>query len=280
MTAATRVAIAVVESAGRLLVGVRPKGTVLAGKSEFPGGKCEADETPRSCVVRECREETGLVVVPRQHLMTVTHTYDHGTVELHFWKCALAPDVPDLAKPTDPFRWVDFEELQTLDFPEANRSVLAMLVRTTAIIVVDHGSRRQASNDMLLQATQNFVSQSDYTIVEPAHMELAQPDIATAFRKCVERGANRVIVFPYFLSPGRHWTEDIPSLVAAAAKPFPEVEWLVTAPFGLHPDMSAIISDRIAQCLRNASTGGLGCDVCQGTRRCELYSNPPAAEPR
>ena len=143
----------------------------------------------------------------------------------------------------------------------------------TAIIVVDHGSRREASNEMLVEATQIYAAQSEYSIVEPAHMELAQPDIATAFNKCVERGATRVIVFPYFLSPGRHWSEDIPALVASAAKSFPNVEWLVTAPFGLHSGMSAIINDRINHCLNAANTNGSGCDVCGEGTKCQLRTS-------
>lgn len=145
----------------------------------------------------------------------------------------------------------------------------------TAIIIVDHGSRRAASNDMLHRAADRFAVDSRYPIVEPAHMELAEPSIATAFDLCVQRGAKRVIVFPYFLSPGRHWTEDIPALVTAAAKKHTAIEWLVTAPFGLHPDMNAIIADRIECCLRNASAppddqSARGCDVCVGTAGCEF----------
>ena len=140
----------------------------------------------------------------------------------------------------------------------------------TAVIIVDHGSRRQASNDMLEQATRDFAAGAQYTIVEPAHMELAQPDIATAFRRCVERGAARVIVFPYFLSPGRHWNEDIPRLTAAAAADWPHVEWLVTAPFGLHPGMGSIISDRIQHCLAVAVGGDGSCDACSDSQPCEL----------
>ena len=128
MTLRKRIGIAVVESAGRLLVGLRPEGVPLAGLSEFPGGKCESDETPRSCAVRECREETGLLVVPREHLATVDHSYAHGDVELHFWRCALSPGLPDLSSPAAPFRWVTFEELRQLEFPEANRSVLELLL--------------------------------------------------------------------------------------------------------------------------------------------------------
>ncbi len=99
---------------------------------EFPGGKCESDDTPLSCAVRECREETGLLVVPREHLLTTAHEYDHGPLELHFWRCGLSPDLPDLAIPLQPFQWVNSAELSQLNFPEANREVLAILAQIAA----------------------------------------------------------------------------------------------------------------------------------------------------
>lgn len=126
-TMRTRIGIAVVESAGKVLVGTRRPGSSLAGLSEFPGGKCEHDETPRSCAVRECREETGLLIVPREHLATVQHSYQDGDVELHFWRCGLIPGLPDLAPATDPFKWVSFDQLHALTFPEANRVVIKRL---------------------------------------------------------------------------------------------------------------------------------------------------------
>ena len=150
--------------------------------------------------------------------------------------------------------------------------------KVTGVIIVDHGSRRAASNEMLKTATQNFAAQSDYEIVEPAHMELAEPDIATAFRNCVNRGAARVIVFPYFLSPGRHWSEDIPRLVAAAAAGYPNTDWLVTAPFGLHPGMSTIINDRIAHCLDIAKHGHGSCDACSAESPCQFGKRSHATE--
>ena len=127
MPPVTKVAVAVVESDGHVLVGTRPEGTPLSGTAEFPGGKCLADETPRSCVVRECREETGLMVIPQGHLVTTTHEYDHGTVELHFWRCRLAPDLSERATAAAPFRWVPAATLGELDFPDANAEVLKML---------------------------------------------------------------------------------------------------------------------------------------------------------
>jgi hypothetical protein len=50
-----------------------------------------------------------------------------------------------------------------------------------------------------------YKQRTGHPIVEPAHMELAEPSIGTAFKCCVEQGATRVIICPYFLFPGRHW---------------------------------------------------------------------------
>jgi sirohydrochlorin ferrochelatase len=138
------------------------------------------------------------------------------------------------------------------------------------VILVDHGSRRDESNAMLLDVAKNFEAATGYPIVEPAHMELAEPSIAAAFARCVERGAKTVVVFPYFLLPGRHWSDDIPRLAAEAAKKFPGVHYLVTAPFGLHPLMAQVIRERITHCLAHAAGQADTCDLCAGTDRCQL----------
>lgn len=50
----------------------------------------------------------------------------------------------------------------------------------TGIVIVDHGSRRKASNDMLLDFVELFRRSTDHAVVEPAHMELAEPSIQQA----------------------------------------------------------------------------------------------------
>jgi sirohydrochlorin ferrochelatase len=138
------------------------------------------------------------------------------------------------------------------------------------VILVDHGSRREESNALLLDVVRDFAANSGYEIVEPAHMELAEPSIATAFARCVERGATTVVVFPYFLLPGRHWNEDIPRLAAAAAAQHTGVRFLVTAPFGMHPLMAVVIQQRIAHCLSHTQGEADACELCAGTDRCQL----------
>ena len=75
---------------------------------------------------------------------------------------------------------------------------------SVAIIIVDHGSRLEPSNRMLEELASVFAQRfSDrYSVVEPAHMELAEPSIATAFGKCVSRGATRCRL-PFLPRPGQ-----------------------------------------------------------------------------
>jgi sirohydrochlorin ferrochelatase len=143
-------------------------------------------------------------------------------------------------------------------------------IRKLGVIVVDHGSRRGESNVMLEEVVKDFALASGMQIVEPAHMELAEPSIATAFARCVEHGATTIVVFPYFLLPGRHWNDDIPRLAAAAAANHPGVRYLVTAPFALHPLMAEVMKQRIAHCLAHTQGDADACELCASTDRCQL----------
>ena len=141
------------------------------------------------------------------------------------------------------------------------------------IIIVDHGSRREESNQMLLDVVAMFRSATDYRIIEPAHMELAEPSIQTAFDRCAHQGARLVVVHPYFLLPGRHWDRDIPELAAAAAERHKDISLLVTAPLGLHPRMADVMRQRIDDCLAHATGEGEACPLCVDTDKCRIRKN-------
>ena len=140
----------------------------------------------------------------------------------------------------------------------------------TGVVIVDHGSRRASSNRMLEEFVARFAMASACPIVEPAHMELAEPSIATAFGRCVERGARRVVVMPYFLLPGRHWNQDIPELTRKAALEHPGVSYLVGSPIGLHPLMIGVVQARLEHCLAHAEGRAEECESCAGTGRCHF----------
>ena len=119
------VTAAVVRRGDRFLVTRRPRGVHLEGCWEFPGGKCEADETLAGCLQREILEELGTAVRVDRELLSVTHEYPERTVELHFFTCVLAEDPRPVLN--QEIRWVDRAELASLDLPPADAELIRLL---------------------------------------------------------------------------------------------------------------------------------------------------------
>ncbi len=139
--------------------------------------------------------------------------------------------------------------------------MLAFPGHTVGLVVVDHGSTKAAANDLLLEVAALFKRVAACTIVEPAHMELAEPTIAQAFDRCVAQGATLVVVHPYFLAPGRHSTTDIPRMVAETAARHPGIKFHITQPLGLDEKLAFLMLERIDHCLNRE----FNCDYCRGT---------------
>ena len=119
------VVAAVIERNGRLLLTRRLEGTHLAGRWEFPGGKCDPGESHADCLSRELREELDVGVRTGPLVLTTTHAYAERTVELHFYEAALDGEpTPQLGQE---MRWVARKELAALDFPEADAALIERL---------------------------------------------------------------------------------------------------------------------------------------------------------
>jgi hypothetical protein len=97
------------------------------------------------------------------------------------------------------------------------------------ILLINHGSKRGASNEHIhtvarmyertLKERNNIAGcgEGATTVVRAAHMEISAPSILNALRDVlVKDGIAEVVCVPYFLSPGRHATEDVPNLIAEA----------------------------------------------------------------
>jgi sirohydrochlorin ferrochelatase len=121
-----------------------------------------------------------------------------------------------------------------------------------AILLIDHGSRRDAANEMM-DCMANLVQAmaGPDVVVRYAHMELAEPSISLGVRQCVEAGATELIVFPYMLSPGKHSTGDIPRMVTDAASAYPALDVRVTSAFGVHEKLAELILGRAGVAIAN-----------------------------
>jgi 8-oxo-dGTP diphosphatase len=119
------VAAAVVERDGRYLLTRRLKGTHLAGRWEFPGGKCEPGESHAGCLRRELREELAVDADVGALLLSIEHAYPDRRVSLHFYAATLSGEPrPQLGQD---LCWAPRSELASLDFPEADAALIAML---------------------------------------------------------------------------------------------------------------------------------------------------------
>jgi len=125
-TTAIVVVAAVVRRDDSYLVTRRLKGAHLPGFWEFPGGKCETGESHEACLVRELREELGVEADIGREILETTHAYAERTVRLHFHACALRGEPRALLG--QEMRWVRRTDLGTLQFPEADRELIALLV--------------------------------------------------------------------------------------------------------------------------------------------------------
>ncbi len=121
-----------------------------------------------------------------------------------------------------------------------------------AVIIVDHGSRYDESNQVVQHIVDEFRRQTGLSIVEPAHMDLAPPSLQQAFDRAAQQGAEMVIVFPFLLAPGMHWRRDIPQLASEAARSHPGLRFLVAEPLGSHPLLATIVTHRVEQRLERA----------------------------
>ena len=121
------VTAAVVEIDGRFLVTRRQKGVHLEGFWEFPGGKCDRDESLKDCLARELFEELDIPTRVGAELFTTTHAYPDRSIELHFFRCELLGE-PRAALGQE-MRWVRREDLAALEFPPADTELIQILTQ-------------------------------------------------------------------------------------------------------------------------------------------------------
>lgn len=109
------------------------------------------------------------------------------------------------------------------------------MANPSQLLIVAHGSRRQQANQEVIALCQRLAPWVDFDAVGAAFLELAEPSIPDAIDQAVAGGALRVVLLPYFLSEGRHVSEDIPALVEQAIQRHQSIDIVLTPYFGQSP---------------------------------------------
>jgi 8-oxo-dGTP diphosphatase len=121
-------ACALVDADGRVLIAQRPAGKSMAGLWEFPGGKVENGERPEDALIRELREELGIIVKEPclAPLTFASHTYPdfHLLMPLYVcrrWEGTVA------AQEGQKLAWVRPNRLRDYPMPPADEPLVSHL---------------------------------------------------------------------------------------------------------------------------------------------------------
>lgn len=120
----------------------------------------------------------------------------------------------------------------------------------TALLLIAHGSRQPEANADLYHVTEGL-ERRGHALVEASFLELAEPNIEEGGARCVGRGAERVVLLPYFLSAGVHVRRDLTAARDRLATRFPGVDFLLAEPLGRHPLLLDVVAERAREAVAN-----------------------------
>lgn len=119
----------------------------------------------------------------------------------------------------------------------------------TAILIMAHGSRIADANDAAREVAAMVGEMTGFEIVEVSFRELHDPNIQKGIDACVTRGAERILLMPYFLFMGAHVQHDLPEEIEVAQKRHPGLIMEMGGHLGAHRKLAEIESERIAEAL-------------------------------
>ncbi len=119
----------------------------------------------------------------------------------------------------------------------------------TAILIMAHGSRIPEANQAVHEIAAMVQKMTGYDIVEVSFREQHAPNIQKGIDACVAKGAERILLLPYFLYMGAHVLEDLPAELEEARLRYPKVEMAMGRHLGVHHKLAEIVVDRIAETL-------------------------------
>ncbi len=116
------------------------------------------------------------------------------------------------------------------------------------VILVGHGSPKKDANRMELagKLLENALyGEGEEGMVKAAYLQFETPGLEETIEKAALAEPARIIVHPFFISPGVHVTKDIPEIIARARARYPQIEFLYTEPLGIPAELINVAKERV-----------------------------------
>jgi 8-oxo-dGTP diphosphatase len=123
------VAAALIDADGRVLIAQRPEGKQLAGLWEFPGGKVDAGERPEPALIRELKEELGILVEETclAPLTFASYAYPEFHLLMPLYVCRRWKGFVS-AREHQALKWVFPKDLRAYPMPPADAPLIPALI--------------------------------------------------------------------------------------------------------------------------------------------------------
>ena len=123
----TEVVAALIWDDNKFLACQRPAHKARGLLWEFVGGKVEPGESWEEALIRECQEELGVTVAPKDIFMEVIHEYPDLTVHLILYNATIAEGKIQLLEHNDA-RWITPSEIPDYSFCPADTEILERIM--------------------------------------------------------------------------------------------------------------------------------------------------------
>lgn len=106
----------------RFMICQRPAHKARGLLWEYVGGKVEPGETKEEALMRECKEELGILIKVNSLFIDVIHDYPDITVHLSLFNAEIIDGEPQLFEHND-LKWILPEEIKDYSFCPADKMI-------------------------------------------------------------------------------------------------------------------------------------------------------------
>lgn len=146
-----------------------------------------------------------------------------------------------------------------------------------AVILFSHGSLLCGAGEALDAHAARLRSRGEYDFVEVGYLNYSAPPFRDAVQSVVDRGADELIVLPYFLVPGYFVRHSLPEAVDRERARHPGVTFRIAEPLG----HDARLADTLLDAALGARTAehwraplAHAAHACRPSPECPLYETP------
>ncbi len=189
-------------------------------KWEFPGGKLIPDETEEECIIREIDEELSMEIILCGRLSEVEHDYGHKKIRLIPFICDTLDELPVLSEHID-FKWVDADDLMTMDFSEADVFVAKDYMKRQTVLLRNDQAAAQPDNPQIDKDLQTIINNM-----------MSMPEAEWVATSAIENPAIFVKLYEYSFSPDKHLSFRASWTLSKVCDLYPEM---------IHPYLSKIV---------------------------------------